>query len=249
MPRFEFIEGSSKKFYEISLRESSITIRFGKIGTEGQQNFKVFDTPQEAKKEYESLISQKTKKGYVKVSDEVAAVKDAGDQASKKVSKQEFWALIDQSKRATEDVEEQLEKLREMLGRLSADEILSFDMRFNEAMRDAYRWDLWGAAYIINGGCSDDGFDYFLGWLIAQGQKYYEAALADPNNAGSKVEPGDFVECEDIMYVAAEAYESLTGKNDFTDVAVNVQREIQGESWEEEHVDKLFPKLAKKFSQ
>ena len=38
-------------------------------------------------------------------------------------------------------------------------------------MDDSYRWDLWGAAYLANGGCSDDGFDYFRGWLIGQGRK------------------------------------------------------------------------------
>jgi len=26
-----------------------------------------------------------------------------------------------------------------------------------------------GAAYIINGGCSDDGFEYFRRWLVLQG--------------------------------------------------------------------------------
>jgi hypothetical protein len=31
--------------------------------------------------------------------------------------------------------------------------------------------DQWGAAYLANGGCSDDGFDYFRGWLIGQGRK------------------------------------------------------------------------------
>ncbi len=53
-------------------------------------------------------------------------------------------------------------------------------------------------AYIINGGCSDDGFDYFLGWLIAKGRKYFEAALVNPERAGDGAEPGDVVECEDI---------------------------------------------------
>jgi len=249
MPRFEFIEGSSSKFYEISLRESSITIRFGKIGTDGQQNYKVFDNQTEALKEYDKLIAQKVKKGYSKVSDDVACAPTNGDAADKKtMSKQEFWALIDQSKRATEDTDEQLDKLRELLGRLSADEIISFDFHLNEAIRDAFRWDLWAAAYIINGGCSDDGFDYFIGWLIAQGHRYYEASLADPNHAGSKVEPGDFVECEDILYLPNEVYETVTGKDDFEAHQINVNCELQGEQWEEDKVYELFPKLAKKFS-
>ena len=49
-------------------------------------------------------------------------------------------------------------------------------------MDRAYRQELWGAAYLINGGCSDDGFVYFLGWLIAQGRDVYQAALPDPDS-------------------------------------------------------------------
>ena len=32
-----------------------------------------------------------------------------------------------------------------------------------------YRWDMWAAAYLIGGGCSDDGFIDFRAGLIAQG--------------------------------------------------------------------------------
>jgi hypothetical protein len=41
--------------------------------------------------------------------------------------------------------------------------------------REAHRWDLWAAAYVINGGASDDGFEYFLGWLMAQGRARWES--------------------------------------------------------------------------
>jgi len=47
-------------------------------------------------------------------------------------------------------------------------------------MADSYRVDLWGAAYLINGGCSDDAFEYFRGWLIVQGRGTYERIVADP---------------------------------------------------------------------
>ena len=48
-------------------------------------------------------------------------------------------------------------------------------------MNESYRWDLWSAAYLANGGCSGDGFDYFRGWLIGQGRTAYETVLADPD--------------------------------------------------------------------
>jgi hypothetical protein len=43
-----------------------------------------------------------------------------------------------------------------------------------DALKQANTWDLWAAAYIMNGGCSDDGFLYFRCWLIAQGKEVFE---------------------------------------------------------------------------
>jgi len=62
---FEFIEGTSSKFWEIHLDGSSFTTRYGKIGTPGQETLKEYDTADKAKKEYEKLVAEKTKKGYV----------------------------------------------------------------------------------------------------------------------------------------------------------------------------------------
>ena len=46
----------------------------------------------------------------------------------------------------------------------------------------SYREDLWGAAYLINGGASDDGFEYFRGWLMTQGRAVFARAVADPDS-------------------------------------------------------------------
>jgi hypothetical protein len=160
----------------------------------------------------------------------------------------DFWKLIARSRRGAGDVDEQMARLLELLTGLEPREILSFERRFQERVRDAYRNELWAAAYLINGGCSDDGFDYFLGWLIAQGRAYYEAALADPQKAGRRVEPGEEVECEDIWSVAARAYEARTGKGDFYEVAPRVPRRLKGKDWDEDTVEQLYPRLARKFS-
>jgi hypothetical protein len=206
----------------------------------------MFASELEARAEYDSLVGQKLKKGYLQVASE-EAVTDGADQSCEALTKQEFWALIDTSRRGTEDAEEQTDKLQQLLEQLSEEAILDFHRYFHEAIRDGYRWDIWAAAYIINGGCGNDGFDYFLGWLIAQGQGYFQTTLADPNHAGSKVVPGDYVECESIWYAAQIAYEKKTGKSDFYERSANVPRELQGTPWDENKVDQLFPKLAKKF--
>lgn len=51
MPRYEFKEGKSNKFWEIELEDDSFTTRFGRIGSDGQENTKNFDSRAEAKRE------------------------------------------------------------------------------------------------------------------------------------------------------------------------------------------------------
>lgn len=61
---FEYIGGSSRKFWEISLSGSSFTVRFGRIGTVGQTQTKTFADEAKAKGEAERLIAEKLRKGY-----------------------------------------------------------------------------------------------------------------------------------------------------------------------------------------
>ncbi len=62
---FEFIGGSSRKFWEISLSGNSFTVRFGRIGTAGLSQTKSFADDARAKHEADKLIAEKIKKGYV----------------------------------------------------------------------------------------------------------------------------------------------------------------------------------------
>jgi predicted DNA-binding WGR domain protein len=64
MPRYEFVEGTSSKFWEITLEGSSFTTRYGRIGTDGSVTLKEFDSPDKAKKEHDKLVAEKVKKGY-----------------------------------------------------------------------------------------------------------------------------------------------------------------------------------------
>lgn len=65
--RFEFSDGSSNKFWEISRNGTQVTVNFGRIGTKGQSNVKDFPTGAAAVKHTEKLIVEKTGKGYVEV--------------------------------------------------------------------------------------------------------------------------------------------------------------------------------------
>jgi predicted DNA-binding WGR domain protein len=67
MPRYEFVEGSSSKFWEITLSGTSFTVRYGRIGSNGQTQEKSFPSAAKAKAEYDKLVKEKTGKGYVEV--------------------------------------------------------------------------------------------------------------------------------------------------------------------------------------
>ena len=61
---FEFVEGSSSKFWEISTSGKDVTVRFGRIGTNGQTQIKTLADADAATKHAEKLIKEKTAKGY-----------------------------------------------------------------------------------------------------------------------------------------------------------------------------------------
>ena len=161
----------------------------------------------------------------------------------------EFWNLIERSRKGTAGCEEQVEKLTALLTALPSTDIVSFEHHFNERMSESYRWDLWAVAFIIQGGCSDDSFDYFRGWLIAQGRDYFEAAMNDPIRAADKGETDDGIECEEILVCPAQAYREVTGQ-EMPVEPYGPSRALprpRGEPWSEDDLPRLFPELCKRF--
>src|SRR5262245_50178037 len=77
MPRYEFTEGSSNKFWEIALAGKSFTTTYGKIGSTGQTTIKKFKSDADAKKEHDKLVAEKVKKGYVLAGGKAAPAKAA----------------------------------------------------------------------------------------------------------------------------------------------------------------------------
>jgi hypothetical protein len=146
-----------------------------------------------------------------------------------RMDREQFWALIEAAKTASGgDCRSQAAQLVAALRQRSVDEVLAWDRIHGELMAESYGWDLWGAAYLINGGCSDDGFDYFRGWLLGQGLAIWRGALADPDSLADHPEirahrPDQewyvYLQCEDILGVPYRAYEALTGQEFTVEVA------------------------------
>ncbi|MCI0703592.1 MAG: DUF4240 domain-containing protein, partial [Planctomycetia bacterium] len=98
----------------------------------------------------------------------------------------QFWDHIRLSKR--KDPDEHGERLKARLTKLKPEEIIDFIHWWDTMIREAYDWNLWGAAYLINGGCSDDGFHYFCSWLVMQGRDVFQAALTNPDSLADLVD-------------------------------------------------------------
>jgi hypothetical protein len=127
----------------------------------------------------------------------------------------EFWELVDATREAAEgDPEEQADLLVDRLLQLDPEMVLDFARHFEARYNRAYIWDLWGAAWVLLDGASDDAFDFFRCWLIGQGRETYEGAVHDPDSLADLLD--DFDEeldgdGEELGYAADEAYEQLTG--------------------------------------
>ncbi len=62
--RFELVEGSASKFWEVARDGCSVTVRFGRIGSSGQSQTKDFASEELADRHAARLIEEKLAKGY-----------------------------------------------------------------------------------------------------------------------------------------------------------------------------------------
>ena len=64
---FEFKDAHSSKFWEVSVAGSTVTARYGKIGTNGQTSVKELDSPEQAQEHASKQAAGKLKKGYQEI--------------------------------------------------------------------------------------------------------------------------------------------------------------------------------------
>ena len=62
---FEFVGGSSAKFWEVTVSGCDVSVRYGRLGASGQTQTKTLDDAAAAQKHAEKLIGQKLEKGYL----------------------------------------------------------------------------------------------------------------------------------------------------------------------------------------
>ncbi|MBR7839458.1 DUF4240 domain-containing protein [Actinospica durhamensis] len=130
-----------------------------------------------------------------------------------------FWHLIDRARGQSEgDADVVAANAADLLAAMAPEEIIAAHRLLWERLAVSYTAPLWAAAYVINGGCSDDGFEYFRGWLVAQGRDVFERAMADPDSLAdhpavqAAAEEWEELECEPTLGVARSAYQRSTGE-------------------------------------
>ncbi|MFI8791329.1 DUF4240 domain-containing protein [Streptomyces sp. NPDC055105] len=131
----------------------------------------------------------------------------------------EFWTIIEAARSASTADTPFVEALVDQLAVHGKDDILGYQERFDEVHDAVYRWDVWAAAYLIGGGCSDDSFMDFRAGLIALGRDWYERAAACPDRlaehpaviAAAEVHRDEALFYEEVNYAAGEAFKRITG--------------------------------------
>ena len=95
----------------------------------------------------------------------------------------DFWQLIDRARAGAGESPTRSPPGRSpLLAERDPEDIVGYAHHQQRVLAASYRVDLWGAAYLINGGASDDGFEYFRGWLMTQGRAVFARAVADPDS-------------------------------------------------------------------
>ncbi|WFE31652.1 DUF4240 domain-containing protein [Micromonospora sp. WMMD975] len=130
---------------------------------------------------------------------------------------EDFWQLIDQARAgAGEEADAVAARAVALLAERDPEEIVGYAEHQRRVIAASYRVDLWGAAYLINGGASDDGFEYFRGWLMTQGRAVFARAVADPDSLAelprvrAAALSGEEFECEDMLAAPWDAYRKAT---------------------------------------
>ena len=176
------------------------------------------------------------------------------------MDEEQFWAIVQTAvDEAGDDEDEYLEVVKRELSKLSLKEMIGLRLRTDKLLYDSYTSEMWCAGYLMNGGCSDDGFEYFRLWVISRGRKVYEAAMANPDNLIDYIgddDEMDFFEFESFWYVALEAFEEAVDAELYDYVDDDNFKTCEGNypnfefNWEEdepESMQKLCPRLFEKF--
>jgi hypothetical protein len=124
-----------------------------------------------------------------------------------------FWNIVDSSVKNSKNQDAQERFLVKEIEKLTPKQMIGFRLRTDKLLYDTYNSEMWCAGYIMNGGCSDDGFEYFRNWVISRGKDtYYKAKENSDSLISEFVEGEEYYDFESFWYTALTAFENKTGK-------------------------------------
>lgn len=156
--------------------------------------------------------------------------------------------------------------LTAVLATLSPEELVDWEITHRTVTDAAYRWPLWNAAYLIEGGCGDDGFLDFRDGLVLQGRTVFDRAVADPDSLAElpvvqlmATDEGGWLGYESVSYLVNDAYRQVDGSpREFHDAVAAALRTVPplteptGPSWDPEDESenrRHLPRLAELLDQ
>ncbi len=158
-----------------------------------------------------------------------------------------FWEIVGAANdQSNGDMDEKCESIRAALAKLPKDDARAFSALFDSMMDRAYSWPLWGAAYVINGGCGDDIFSDFRASLISRGRTAFESALSDPESLASEDFDEDAWFYEGYQYAVTDGIKAAVGS--VVIHGIPHPHEPLGHAWDEDKVYELYPRLADRFA-
>jgi Protein of unknown function (DUF4240) len=136
------------------------------------------------------------------------------------VDMDDFWSVVESARAGQKPADEAL--VDRLVAGGSPEAVLDFQERFDAVDEIINRWDVWAAAYLIGGGCSDDSFADFRAGVIASGRDWFERVAASPDSLADHpavieaAAEGGYraLFYETFGFVGATAYERLTGDGD-----------------------------------
>jgi Protein of unknown function (DUF4240) len=157
-----------------------------------------------------------------------------------------FWSIIEDCHVAAGgDMDQKDELIKAAASRLSPADAESFGAIFDRLMDTAYSHQLWGAAYIIHGGCGDDSFTDFRASLISRGRAAFEKAMRDPDSFADEDIDDEAWFHEGFEYGVMDGLQAALGREPSR--ATEAPTEPSGYRWEEAELKELFPKLTQRF--
>jgi hypothetical protein len=161
----------------------------------------------------------------------------------------QFWRVIQQTRgEAGSDSGQQSGLIEDRLTKLAPQAIVAFDRERHRLDKRLYTWKIWGAAAVIEDGCSDDCFRDFRAYLISLGPAAVEQALRDPDGLAPMVQDAEMGDWENADNVAPDAYSSVTG-NDYPLDDSDLSGPPAGAqiNLEDSTLRTLYPRLAARF--